>query len=99
MNQIRPTFEDQVVALTYPVALQRDIEALFPASSSSRHPCTNTIVVEEDDEGKFNIRASEGVELRGLGREICLLSVVGEVVRSLITGLDSGVALHAGAVS
>ena len=34
-----------------------------------------------------------------LDREICLLSVVGEVVQSLISGLDSGVALHAGAVS
>jgi hypothetical protein len=56
------------------------------------------MVVKEDEcsEG-YNIHC-DGTNFRGLCRDDCLFVLLGEVVRALITDLDSGVALHAGAV-
>ena len=102
MNEIRLTFEEQSVALEFPDSLKKEIEALFKPLTQLASPAQfgdSTITVQETKRGRFCLHGDCQQEMDGLDRDTTLLSLAGEVVHALIVGLDTGVVLHAGAVS
>jgi hypothetical protein len=102
VNAIRLEFEDQSVRLKFPASLRNEIEALFGQLSRRASPgqiADSTIVVEETEPGLFSLQRDCQHEIDGLDRNACLLCLAGEVVHALIVCLDTGVVLHAGAVT
>lgn len=99
MNRIALALENQELALSYPESLQTDIQALFAHLQAAARSPNHTIVVQEDGcSEKFSIQCDGTKRFSSLRRDDCLFVLLGEVVHALITDLDSGVALHSGAV-
>ena len=99
MNRIALALENQEVALSYPESLQTDIQALFAHLQAAAQLPNHTIDVQEDGcSEKFSIQCDGTTRFSSLRRDDCLFVLLGEVVHALITDLDSGVALHSGAV-
>lgn len=99
MNRIILAFENQRLALSYPESLHRVIQLLFANIQAPIGSPGRTLVVQEDEcSERFSIQCDGATKFRGVRRDDCLLLLLGEVVHALITDLNSGVALHAGAV-
>lgn len=99
MKRIQVALEDQVVALNYPARLQSSIEALIGKRETVLSGASRSITVEEESPGQFSLIAEGKAKVGQLNKEDCLLLLIGELVHALITDLDSGVVVHAGALS
>jgi len=99
VKQTRLALEDQVVALIYPEKLQNDIETLFGKREAILRLPSHRITIREQDTGGFSLQIDDEIEFEGLDKDDLFLSLIGEVVQTLITEIQSGVAIHAGAVS
>jgi hypothetical protein len=99
VNQIALSLENQELALSYPESLQTDIQALFAhLQAAARSPNHSIVVLEDGCSEKFSIQCDGTTSFSSLRRDDCLFVLLGEVVHALITDLNSGVALHSGAV-
>jgi len=100
VKQIALAFEDQAVTLRYPETLQADIGALFAdAKQAKRRPSALIEIQEDRTQGRFVLQPNGGKTTSGLDKETCLSVLLGEIVHTLVNDLNSGVALHAGAVT
>jgi hypothetical protein len=99
VKQTRLALEDQVVALIYPDKLQNEIEALFRSRGPILRLPSHKILIHEQRAGLFSLQTDGKMKFDGLDRNQLFLSLVGEVVQTLISDIDSGVVEHAGALT
>jgi hypothetical protein len=99
MKRIILALENQELALNYPESLEQHIRGLF-ANIQQTHgsPEREMIVYEDERLKRYDIDFDGTTKFRRLCKDDCLFALLGQVVEALITDVDSGVALHAGAV-
>ena len=93
------SLHDQAVELLFPESVEADIKFLFSRGAIGPVAPSSCITVEEHEEGRFCLRSGNNTLVTDLSRVELPLWLIEEVTRSLITQLNTAVALHAGAVA
>jgi hypothetical protein len=88
---------EQRVEIRFPSSLAADVRRMFPASMLATASAMKLVTVYEQGEG-YSLHGDDIIPAVDLSRFEILPSLMEEVTRALITELDTGVALHAGAV-
>lgn len=93
------SLDDRSIAIEAPERLRQDLEKIFGRpKGQKRAKGARRIVVSEEDHGRFGVRAPYTGWTHDLGAAETHRVLAEEIVRSLVFELESGVAIHAGAV-
>jgi hypothetical protein len=98
MRRTALSLADQTIEILYPDTLHSQIGMLFGAPSSSSAQVDHRISVEEDS-GGFTVRVDDEAPYVRLNALALFDVLLEEVVKSLVSDLTAGVALHAASVA
>ena len=90
---------DQTVELTCPPSVAADIEFIYRDSIVNTASPAAYVIIEEAPHGRFSVAAEGDTPVSGLTRGDLPTFVMEIVLRGLVNGLTTAVALHAGAVA
>ena len=90
---------DQTIELACPASVAADIEFIYRDSIATTASPGSYVVVEEAAPGRFSVAADGDTPVSGLTRGDLPTFVMEAVLRGLVNGLRTAVALHAGAVA
>lgn len=90
---------DQTVELTCPPSVAADIEFIYRDSIVNTASPAAYVIIEEAPHGRFSVAAKGDTPVSGLTRGDLPTFVMEIVLRGLVNGLTTAVALHAGAVA
>lgn len=98
MRRLVVSLHNQAIELRYPVACENVISTLFGAVAPQALAPRAIVTIDVNTNGRYSIDVGSGPPLAGLDQAELCNQLIEEVVRLAATDLDSGVALHAGAV-